>query len=55
MREIRYYVADDGERFNTERECVEYEQKSKLRRHKDEFKIFRCGYKSNRVYELYAK
>jgi hypothetical protein len=43
MREIRYYVADDGERFNTERECVEYEQKSKLRCHKDEFKIFDCN------------
>lgn len=42
MREIRYFEANDGTRFENERECVEYEHRTTLTQYKDDFKIFNC-------------
>ena len=46
MKEIRYYVADDGTKFDKERECFNYEftQKIKNMVGKD-FKLFDGNYK----------
>lgn len=40
MKEIIYYEAYDGTRFEDAGECADYEQKSKLNQYKNEFKIF---------------
>lgn len=37
MKEICYYVADDGKRFNNRWECIEYERRVNLEKHKDDF------------------
>ena len=37
MKEICYYVADDGKRFDDRWECIEYERRVNLEKHKDEF------------------
>ena len=36
MKEVHYYVADDGKRFDQEWECVEYERKKEFEEYKDE-------------------
>lgn len=37
MKEICYYLADDGKRFDDRWECIEYERRKALEAHKDEF------------------
>ena len=37
MKEVCYYVADDGKRFDDRWECVEYERRVSLEKHKDDF------------------
>jgi hypothetical protein len=39
MKEIYYYLADDGKRFNDRWECIEYERRKDLEAHKDEFQF----------------
>ena len=40
MKEICYYVADDGKKFDDRWECIEYERRKALEAHKDEFQFF---------------
>ena len=40
MKEICYYLADDGTKFDTHWECSEYERQKVLEAHKDEFQFF---------------
>ena len=40
MEEVRYYLADDGKRFDDYWDCNSYERKMKLERHKNDFKFF---------------
>ena len=37
MKEICYYVADDGKRFDDRWKCIEYERRVNLEKHKDDF------------------
>ena len=37
MKEICYYVADDGKRFDDRCECIEYERRTNLEKHKEDF------------------
>lgn len=37
MKEICYYVADDGKRFDDRWDCIEYERRVNLEKHKDDF------------------
>ena len=37
MTEIRYWIAEDGTKFEDEWECIEYERKIKLEKYKDDF------------------
>ena len=37
MKEICYYVADDGKKFDDRWECIEYERRVNLEKHKDDF------------------
>ena len=37
MKEICYYLADDGKKFDSRWECIEYERRVNLEKHKDEF------------------
>ena len=37
MTEIRYWVAEDGTKFDDEWECAQYERKIKLEKYKDDF------------------
>lgn len=39
MKEICYYLADDGKRFDDRWECIEYERRKALEAHKDEFQF----------------
>lgn len=43
MKEIIYYEAYDGTRFEDAGECADYEHKSKLNQYKNDFKIFNCN------------
>ena len=40
MKEICYFLADDGKRFDDRWECIEYERRKALEAHKDEFQFF---------------
>ena len=40
MKEICYYVADDGKKFDDRWECIEYERRVNLEKHKNEFQFF---------------
>ena len=40
MKEICYYLADDGKKFDDRWECIEYERRKALEAHKDEFQFF---------------
>jgi hypothetical protein len=40
MKEICYYLADDGKKFDDRWECIEYERRVNLEKHKDEFQFF---------------
>ena len=40
MREICYYLADDGKKFDNRWECIEYERRKALEAHRDEFQFF---------------
>lgn len=40
MKQVIYYEADDGRRFNDRWECIEYERRKVLEEHKDEFQFF---------------
>lgn len=42
MKEVRYFEANDGKRFESERECVEYEHRTTMTQYKGDFKIFNC-------------
>lgn len=42
MKEVRYFEANDGKRFESKRECVEYENRTTMAQYKDDFKIFNC-------------
>lgn len=42
MKEIIYYEAYDGTRFENAGECADYEQKIMLKQYKKDFKIFNC-------------
>ena len=44
MIEIRFWQAEDGTKFDDEYECIEYERKTSLKHHKDDF-IFLDHYK----------
>ena len=37
MKEICYFVADDGKKFDNRRDCIEYEREVSLEKHKDDF------------------
>lgn len=37
MKEVCYYVAEDGKRFNDRWDCIEYERQKQLEECKDEF------------------
>lgn len=37
MKEVCYYVADDGKKFDDRWECIEYERRKALEAHKDDF------------------
>lgn len=40
MQEICYYLTDDGKKFDSRWECIEYERQKGLEAHKDEFQFF---------------
>lgn len=40
MEEIRYWVAEDGKKFDYEDDCIEYERKIMLEEYKEHFKFF---------------
>lgn len=40
MKEVKYYVAEDGTRFEYEWDCVAYERKTMLENYKEHFKFF---------------
>lgn len=40
MIEIRYWVADDGTKFDDEYDCIQYERKKKLEEYKDDFVLY---------------
>ena len=40
MREVKYYLADDGTKFENEKECVQYESQQKLKEHINDFQFF---------------
>ena len=40
MKEIHYYLANDGKKFDDRWECIEYERRKALEAHKDEFQFF---------------
>lgn len=40
MTEIRYWVADDGTKFEYEYDCIQYERKKKLEEFKDDFVLY---------------
>lgn len=40
MKEICYYLADDGKKFNDRWECIEYERRKELEAHKNDFQFF---------------
>jgi hypothetical protein len=40
MIEIRYWVAEDGTRFDDEYDCIQYERKKKLEEYKDDFVFY---------------
>ena len=40
MKEVCYYLADDGKRFDDRWECIEYERRKVLETYKDEFQFF---------------
>ena len=40
MKEVIYYLADDGKKFDDRWECIEYERRINLKAHKDEFQFF---------------
>lgn len=40
MKEICYYLAEDGKRFDDRWECIEYERRKALEDHKDEFQFY---------------
>ena len=43
MKEIRFWQADDGTKFDDEYECIEYERKTILKNHKDDFVFLDCN------------
>ena len=43
MKEVTKYIADDGTEFNTEWECLRYEDKWKLSCYYNDFKLFDEG------------
>lgn len=61
MKEVHYYVAEDGKKFNEEKECIDYEFKQKI---KDivgnGFKLFDekreeiTDYTYDSIYEVFA-
>ena len=40
MKEIRYWVADDGTKFEYEYDCIQYERKKKIEEFKDDFILY---------------
>ena len=40
MTEIRYWIADDGTKFEYEDDCIQYERKKKLEEFKDDFVLY---------------
>ena len=40
MKEVCYYIADDGKRFDDRWNCIAYERRINLEKHKDEFQFF---------------
>ena len=43
MKEICYYVADDGTRFDDRWDCLAYEKRTKLNEWKDDFVFLNCS------------
>lgn len=37
MQEVRYWLANDGTKFDDEYDCIRYERKKKLENYKDDF------------------
>lgn len=37
MKEVCYYVADDGKKFDDRWDCIAYERRTNLEKHKDDF------------------
>ena len=42
MKEVCYYVADDGKRFDDRWECIEHERRVNLEKHKEDFVFLDC-------------
>lgn len=40
MKEIKYYVAEDGTKFNYKDECIVYEKRMRLKEYEGDFAIF---------------
>ena len=40
MTEIRYWVADDGTKFDEEWDCIQYERKQKIEEYKEDIKLY---------------
>lgn len=40
MKEICYFLANDGKKFDDRWDCAEYERRKELEAHKDEFQFF---------------
>lgn len=43
MKEIRFWQADDGTKFDDKYECIRYETKKKLEKYEDEFVFYDEG------------
>ena len=37
MQEVRYWLANDGTKFDDEYDCIRYERKKKLENYKNDF------------------
>lgn len=40
MKEIRYWLAEDGTKFNIRYDCIEYERRKALEVHENEFQFY---------------
>lgn len=43
MKEVRFWLAEDGKRFDDEYDCIEYERRVILNEYKDDFVFLDCS------------